>query len=67
MRLFPKKHTNGGLPCISCTEVMKGIYSYEIREDCAPCGGKSKVERSRSVARTKRGLKAPAHSKHHDH
>lgn len=55
MPVLTKRHTHG-LQCVSCTDVMKGIFSYKIRQDCAPCGGHSKVQRSRAVTRARRGM-----------
>ena len=43
MSIFPTRRIDreGGLPCISCTETMKGVHSHDIRLECEPCGGKS--------------------------
>lgn len=30
--------------CVSCGQTMFGVYSYEVRDVCTPCGGKSKCE-----------------------
>jgi hypothetical protein len=30
-----------GVPCISCGEIMVGVYSFEIRKVCKECGGKA--------------------------
>ena len=27
--------------CISCCTMMLGVYSYEARDTCVECGGKS--------------------------
>lgn len=43
-----------GCDCISCGEEMRGIYSYEIREICSPCGGKAKDDSSVALAQRRR-------------
>lgn len=35
--------------CIECTMQMRGIYSYDVRDRCEPCGGKAKKDYSREA------------------
>lgn len=53
MSIFPRKRIDreGGLPCISCTETMKGIMSHDIRLECHPCGGRSLAAEHRDQER----------------
>lgn len=41
--------------CLSCMAVMKGIFSYEIRDVCIECGGYAKKF---NMVAIKGGLKA---------
>lgn len=34
-----RKQTIKGLNCISCGEVMEGVFYYGIRKVCRDCGG----------------------------
>lgn len=46
--------------CLSCGYTMFGVYSYEIREICKPCGGKAKCDEVKEDGE-RQGQKKSAH------
>jgi len=54
-----KKMLKRSKDCISCTQQMTGIHSYEIRTECSECGGKALTMQDRENMRLKR-TRAPA-------
>lgn len=59
-------HKINGIDCISCMEPMKGIYSYEVRKICTPCGGHSLIAEQRQKQRERIGLEPVPVPEGHD-